>query len=169
MYTNLNFSIKKLFGCSSIFNSLFFIYILYYNKNLFIILIFIYLISFSILTYFLESYEIDNINFRNFSLYSFYLFIILLFIYSSFPLFLTFIFKWEFIYYLNSNFRNNLIVLLILIRVIILWNYFILIKYIILKFKFKKIILNIEISYIKNFILFILSFFSFIFILFNLI
>lgn len=169
LYTNKNFSIKKLFGCSSIFNSLFFYLIIHTNKNLFILLILIYLNIFFILIYFLNFYNINNLNFRNLSIYSYFIFIILLLIYSSLPLFFSFIFKWEFIFNLNLNLSYNLIILLLLLRIFIIWNYFILLKYILLKLKFNKIILNFEIFNINIYILFIISFFSTIFILFNLI
>lgn len=53
LYTNINFSLKKLFGCSSIFNSFFFIIIFYANKNLFILLIIIYVSIFVALIFFL--------------------------------------------------------------------------------------------------------------------
>jgi hypothetical protein len=169
LYTNINFSIKKIFRCSSIFNSFFFIFIIYSNKNLFILLILIYLCLFSTLIYFFNYYNLKNLNFRNFSQNSHFIFIILLFIYSSFPLFLSFIFKWEFIYCLNLSIRNNLMIILLLLRIIIIWNYFVLLKYIILKFKFNKIIKNFEVFQIKTFILIIIIFFSIIFIIFNLI
>lgn len=52
LYTNINFSLKKLFGCSSIFNSFFFIIIFYANKNLFILLIIIYVSIFVALIFF---------------------------------------------------------------------------------------------------------------------
>nr|ALO64895.1 NADH dehydrogenase subunit 2 [Bombus pratorum]DBA43949.1 TPA_asm: ND2 [Bombus pratorum] len=169
LYTNINFSIKKLFGCSSIFNSMFFILMLYSNKNLFILLMLIYLMTFSSLIYFLNYYNINNLNFSNFSSYSYYMFIMLLFMYSSFPLYLTFLFKWEFIYYFNLNFNNNLIILLLLISMIMLWNYFILLKYMMLKLKFLKTKLNFEIFYMKNYILMMILFFSSMFILYNLI
>lgn len=120
LYTNIDFSIKKIFGCSSIFNSLFFIFITYSNKNLFTLLIIIYLCIFSALIYFFNFYNLKNLNFRNFSQNSYFIFIILLFIYSSFPLFLSFIFKWEFIYIINLSFRNNLIIILLLLRIIII-------------------------------------------------
>nr|DBA43897.1 TPA_asm: ND2 [Bombus perplexus] len=168
LYTNTNFSIKKLFGCSSIFNSLFFIFIFHSNKNMFMLLMLIYLFSFSTLTYFLNFYNVNNMNFSNFSLYSYYLFIILLFMYSSFPLYLTFMFKWEFIYYLNMNFSNNLIFILLLMSMMMLWNYFILLKYTLLKLKFIKTKTNIEIFHMKIYMLTMIMLFSFMFILFNL-
>nr|DBA43637.1 TPA_asm: ND2 [Bombus lepidus] len=168
LYTNLNFSIKKLFGCSSIFNSLFFIFILHTNKNLFIMLMLIYLFMFSILVYFLDFYNVKNSNFSNFSLYSYYIFIIMLFMYSMFPLFLTFMFKWEFILNLNLNLSNNLILLLLLTSMIMLWNYFILLKYIMLKFKFMKTNLNFEFFHMNMYMLIMIFLFSFMFMLFNL-
>nr|DBA43806.1 TPA_asm: ND2 [Bombus vosnesenskii] len=168
LYTNKNFSMKKLFGCSSIFNSLFFYLIIHTNKNLFMLLILIYLNMFFILMYFLNFYNMNNLNFSNLSMYSYFIFIILLLMYSSLPLFFSFMFKWEFIFNLNLNLSYNLMILLLLLSMFMMWNYFILLKYMLLKLKFNKMILNFEIFNMNIYMLFMISFFSTMFILFNL-
>nr|DBA43676.1 TPA_asm: ND2 [Bombus ladakhensis] len=169
LYTNINFSIKKLFGCSSIFNSLFFFVILMMNKNMFIMLMLMYMFLFFMLSIQLEFYNTDNLNFMNFSNNSLYMMILLLFMYSSFPLFLTFMFKWEFIYILNLYYSNNLILLLLLSSMMMMWNYFILFKYMILKFKFYKMNTKMEIMNFKNFLYFNIFIYSSMFLMFNMI
>nr|ALO64609.1 NADH dehydrogenase subunit 2 [Bombus lapidarius] len=169
IYTNINFSIKKLFGCSSVFNSLFFFMMLLINKNMFIMLMLIYMFMFFMLSVQLEFYNIDNLNFMNFSNKSMYSMILLMFMYSSFPLFLTFMFKWEFIYTLNLYYSNNLILMLLLSNMMMMWNYFILFKYMILKFKFNKMSMKMEIMNFKNFIFFNISIYSSMFLMFNMI
>jgi hypothetical protein len=91
--------------------------------------------------------------------------------YSSFPLFVTFLFKWEFIYLINFFFRNRIIFLLLLSRILILWNYFIIFKLLILKFKYNKnnLFINKEIINIKYLLLIIIFIYLFIFIVFNII
>nr|YP_002519420.1 NADH dehydrogenase subunit 2 [Bombus hypocrita sapporensis]ABY75171.1 NADH dehydrogenase subunit 2 [Bombus hypocrita sapporensis] len=168
LYTNLNFSIKKLFGCSSIFNSLLFILMIYSNKNLFLLFMIIYSTSFLNLILTMKFYNIKNLNFNNISLNSYYLLILMLFMYASFPLFMTFMMKWEFIYSLNLNFSNNLIFLLMLSSMFMLWNYFILFKFMILKFKFNKMT-KINFINFKKISLSIMMIYSFMFMLFNLI
>ena len=107
LYTNLNFSIKKLFGCSSIFNSLVFILTIYGNKNLFLLFIIIYITSFLNLILILKFYNIRNLNFSNISLNSYYLLILILLIYASFPLFATFILDYITLYYITSQEQNK--------------------------------------------------------------
>jgi hypothetical protein len=171
LYTNLDFSINKLFGCSSIFNSLFFIFIIQLNKKIFIIFFIIYIIIFFIIIFLLEYHNIKNINFRIISSKSYDLFIIILFIYSLFPLFTTFLFKWEFIYLLEFYFRNNIIFFLLISRILIIWNYFILFKFLILKFKYNKNNLLTDKEIINKILisLIIIFFYLFIFLIFNLI
>nr|DBA43650.1 TPA_asm: ND2 [Bombus lantschouensis] len=167
LYTNLNFSIKKLFGCSSIFNSLFFILMIYSNKNLFSLFMIIYLTSFLNLILIMKFYDIKNLNFNNISLNSYYLLVLKLFMYASFPLFVTFMMKWEFIYTLNINLSNNLIFILMLSSMLMIWNYFILFKFMILKFKFNKMT-KINFINMKKISLSIITSYSFMFMLFNL-
>ena len=107
LYTNLNFSIKKLFGCSSIFNSLVFILTIYGNKNLFLLFIIIYITSFLNLILILKFYNIRNLNFSNISLNSYYLLILILLIYASFPLFATFILDYITLHYITSQEQNK--------------------------------------------------------------
>jgi hypothetical protein len=76
-------------------------------------------------------------------------------------------FKWEVTYLIRSSFSNNIVIVLLLARILILWNYFILFKYLILKFKINKFNTKIEIINFKNFILISISLYSLIFILFN--
>nr|YP_010934953.1 NADH dehydrogenase subunit 2 [Bombus filchnerae]QTZ18834.1 NADH dehydrogenase subunit 2 [Bombus filchnerae]WKW52601.1 NADH dehydrogenase subunit 2 [Bombus filchnerae] len=169
LYTNLEFSMKKLFGCSSIFNSTIFIFINEFNKTLFMLFFFIYIFIFFILTFMMEFYNVKN-NFFNFSLKSLYLFIIMLFIYSSFPLFLTFIYKWEFTYLLNIYFSNNIVLLFLLSGFIMMWNYFILLKSLILKYVFCKnnFYKNKEFHMMNMFMYMIMFMYLFMFMLFNL-
>nr|ALO64598.1 NADH dehydrogenase subunit 2 [Bombus hortorum]DBA43923.1 TPA_asm: ND2 [Bombus hortorum] len=169
LYTNLNFSIKKMFGCSSVFNSLFFFYILQINKNYFFLFMFIYLTLFFMITFMLEFYNIYNQNFKNFSSKAYIIFITLTFMYSMFPLFMTFLFKWEFIILFNSIYSNNLIILLLLLSMMMLWNYFTLLKTLMLKFNFYKNIMKIEILSMKMLIPTIIFFYSMTFLIFNLI
>nr|BDH21136.1 NADH dehydrogenase subunit 2 [Bombus schrencki]BDH21149.1 NADH dehydrogenase subunit 2 [Bombus schrencki] len=170
LYTNLEFSMKKLFGCSSIFNSMFFIIIIQFNKTVFMLFFMIYILIFFILSFMLEFYKIKN-NFFNFSKKSFYLFIIMLFIYSSFPLFLTFMMKWELIYLLNLYLGNNIIFFLLLSVFIMVWNYFIMFKLLILKFKFCKnnYYMNDELFLMNLFTYMIIFMYLMMFIMFNLI
>nr|ABH04997.1 NADH dehydrogenase subunit 2 [Bombus ignitus] len=168
VYTNLNFSIKKLFGCSSIFNSFLFILIMYTNKNLFLLIAILYTTSLLNLILIFKFYNINNLNFNNISLNSYYLLTLVLFTYASFPLFLTFILKWEFIYNLNVNLSNNLIFFLMLASMLMLWNYFILFKYMILKFKYNKMT-KINFLYLKKINLIIIMIYSIMFMTFNLI
>nr|YP_009709972.1 NADH dehydrogenase subunit 2 [Bombus terrestris lusitanicus]ALK48395.1 NADH dehydrogenase subunit 2 [Bombus terrestris]ALO64442.1 NADH dehydrogenase subunit 2 [Bombus terrestris]QFV14232.1 NADH dehydrogenase subunit 2 [Bombus terrestris lusitanicus] len=167
LYTNLNFSIKKLFGCSSIFNSLLFILTIYSNKNLFLLFMIIYFTSFLNLILMMKFYNIENLNFNNIPLNSYYMLILMLFMYSSFPLFTTFMLKWEFIYTLNMNYSNNLIFLFLLSSMLMLWNYFILFKFMILKFKFNKLN-KINFINLKKNSMIVLTTYSFMFMLFNL-
>nr|DBA43754.1 TPA_asm: ND2 [Bombus sichelii] len=168
LYTNINFSIKKLFGCSSVFNSLFFFLMLLMSKNMFFMLMFMYMLMFFMLSIQLEFYNINNLNFMNFSNNSMYSMILMMFMYSSFPLFLTFMYKWEFIYILNLYYNNNLILLLLLSSMMMMWNYFILFKYMILKFKFNKMNTKMEILNFKNFMFLNISIYSSMFLMFNL-
>nr|DBA43793.1 TPA_asm: ND2 [Bombus supremus] len=169
LYTNLNFSIKKMFGCSSVFNSLFFIYMLQINKNLFFLLMLIYLILFFMITFMLDFYYINNQNFNNFSYKSYIIFIIFMFMYSMFPLFMTFLFKWQFIYFFNLIYSNNLIILLLLTSMMMMWNYFTLLKTLILKFNFNKSFLKIEMLSMKIMIPITIFFYSLMFMIFNII
>nr|DBA43585.1 TPA_asm: ND2 [Bombus impetuosus] len=169
LYTNLEFSMKKLFGCSSIFNSTFFIFIVQFNKTMFMLFFIIYILIFFILSFMLSFYDIKN-NFFNFSKKFFYLFIIVMFIYSSFPLFLTFMMKWELIYLLNFYLENNIVFLLLLSSFIMVWNYFIMFKLLILKFNFCKnnFYMNNELFLMNLFIYLIIYLYLMMFMLFNL-
>nr|QBP33729.1 NADH dehydrogenase subunit 2 [Bombus pyrosoma] len=169
LYTNINFSIKKLFSCSSIFNSFFFIMILMINKNMFLLIMLLYLFIFFMLTNNFQFYNIDNLNFSNFSKISHHMMILMMFMYSSFPMFITFMFKWEMIYLLNTYYSNNFILILLLLSMMMMWNYFILFKYMLMKFTFNKTKTKMEIFYFKNFMFFGISIYSFMFMSFNLI
>nr|DBA43819.1 TPA_asm: ND2 [Bombus ussurensis] len=169
LYTNLNFSIKKLFGCSSIFNSLFFLYIIQINKSYFILLSSIYMILFFLMMFMLDYYNINNQNFCNFSKNSNNLFIILMFMYSSFPLFITFMFKWKFIFVMNKIFSNNFIMILLMMSMFMIWNYFTLFKTLFLKFNYVKMYMKNDLPYFKIFMPLMISFYSSLFIMFNLI
>nr|DBA43689.1 TPA_asm: ND2 [Bombus nevadensis] len=168
-FMNYNFSIKKLFACSSIFNSLFFLFIIFINKNMFIFFMFIYMLIFFFITYILNYYNIKNLNFNFMSTKMLNLFKIMMFIYSSFPLFLMFLFKWSFIYNLTLiNIDNNLIMILLLSSTLMIWNYLILFKYLMLKFNFLKNNLKMEIFSMKNLYFIFIFFYSLMFLLFNL-
>nr|DBA43884.1 TPA_asm: ND2 [Bombus personatus] len=167
-YTNLNYSTKKLFGCSSIFNSLFFYYIITYNKNVFILLFSMYMIMFLMLMYLFNFYNIKNLNFKFLSFKSYYMLIILIFIYSSFPLFLTFFLKWQFTYLFTSIYSSNLMILLLLSSMMMLWNYFTLFKTLILNFKFLKNYMKLEMFMMNLFIPLMILLYSSMFLLFNL-
>lgn len=167
LYTNINFSLKKLFGCSSIFNSLFFIIIICLNKNYFILFILIYLLVFWILIIILDFYNINNLNFNHLPINSFKIIKILIFIYSSFPIFISFILKWQLTYLITLNFSNNLIIALLVIRIFIIWNYFILFKYLITKFKYTKFPDKKKPKIFNYTILFLITYYSTIFLLFN--
>nr|DBA43559.1 TPA_asm: ND2 [Bombus haemorrhoidalis] len=166
-YTNLNFSLKKLFACSSIFNSLFFIIIIQINKNMCMLFFVIYVILFYFLTYMFDYYNIENLNFNNMSYKSLNITIILMFTYSSFPLFITFMMKWEFIYLLNMNLKSNMMILIILMSMFMLWNYFILFKTLIIKFLNKNLMMMEMIS-MKLLIPMTILFYMCMFLLFNL-
>nr|DBA43546.1 TPA_asm: ND2 [Bombus difficillimus] len=168
LYTNLNYSIKKLFGCSSIFNSTFFFYIILYNKNMFILISFMYMIMFLSMVYILNFYNINDLNFKYLSLKSYHMMVSLVFIYSSFPLFLTFFFKWQFTYLFSSIHSSNVIILLLLSSMMMLWNYFTLFKTLILNFKFFKNYKKLEIFMMNFFIPLIIFLYSFMFLLLNL-
>nr|ATL63092.1 NADH dehydrogenase subunit 2 [Bombus consobrinus] len=169
LYTNLNFSIKKMFGCSSVFNSFFFYFILQINKNYFFLFMFIYMTLFFLITFMLNFYNIKNQDFSNFSSKAFIIFTILMFMYSMFPLFMTFLFKWQFIILFNKIYSNNIIILLLLMSMMMIWNYFTLMKTLMLKFKFKKNFFKIEILSMKILIPMIIFFYSMTFLMFNLI
>nr|DBA43702.1 TPA_asm: ND2 [Bombus melanurus] len=167
-YTNLDYSIKKLFGCSSIFNSTFFYYILIYDKSMYMLIFFMYTIMFYSLVFLLNFYNINDLNFKYLSLKSYYMVIILVFIYSSFPLFLTFFLKWQFTYLFSLVHLSNLIILLFLTSMMMLWNYFVLFKTLILNFKFFKNYMKLDIFKMNFFIPFIIFLYSFTFLMFNL-
>nr|DBA43507.1 TPA_asm: ND2 [Bombus citrinus] len=169
LYTNLNFSLKKLFSCSSIFNSTFFIFIIQSNKNLYIFLFLIYMLIFMLISLLLEFYNVDNVNFNNFSPKSYKLMTILIFMYSSFPMFITFMFKWQFIYFMNLYYSMNLILLLLLTSMIMMWNYLLLLKTLIMKSNFFSNYMKNENFYFNSYVLSILLLYSFLFLMFNII
>nr|ALO64684.1 NADH dehydrogenase subunit 2 [Bombus sylvestris] len=169
IYTNLNFSTKKLFSCSSIFNSTFFIFIIQSNKNLYIFLFMIYILIFLLISLIMEFYNINNLNFNNLPPKLFKLLLILIFMYSSFPMFITFMFKWQLIYFMNFYYSSNLIFLLLLTSMIMLWNYFILTKILIMKSNFYSNYMNKKKFYFNFYMLFILLLYSILFLMFNLI
>nr|DBA43494.1 TPA_asm: ND2 [Bombus convexus] len=136
LYTNYKFNMNKLLSCSSIFNSSYLLLILYSNDSLFIILTFLYLINFILLTYMMNFYKITNLDFNYVPSNTMNLIKILLFSYSSFPMFTSFIYKWElFMSLSNFNINNNTLMIMLLSNIIMMWNYFIVMKYMNLKFK----------------------------------
>nr|DBA43832.1 TPA_asm: ND2 [Bombus trifasciatus] len=170
LYTNLEFSLKKLFGCSSIFNSFFFLYIIQINITYFIFLSLMYIILLFMIMSILDFYNINNYqNFNNLTKKSINMFIFLMFMYSSFPLFITFMFKWKFIYLMNKIFSNNLIIILLLMSMFMIWNYFTLFKTLFLKFKYSKMYKKNEMFNYMMFIPLMISFYSMMFLMFNLI
>nr|BBB04314.1 NADH dehydrogenase subunit 2 [Apis dorsata] len=129
MYTNKFYSLKKMLSCSTIFNSMYFILLLSINKMLFLIFILIYMINYHLLINFLKKFNINNLNFSMISKYEYYMFLILIFNYSMYPFFLTFIIKWMFIFSMTYNYLFNWILFLILISsMVMIWNYFIMLK-----------------------------------------
>nr|DBA43728.1 TPA_asm: ND2 [Bombus soroeensis] len=168
LYTNINFSIKKLLGCSSIFNSILFIMIAYINKPMFFMMMSIYMIMLYLLIYILNYYNIENLNFNNMSNNSIYILFISIFMYSSFPMFISFMIKWEFMFYININYSNNILMLLMLTNMIMMWNYFSLFKFLIMKFNLHKKNNKMKIP-LKLMFSFILIMYSLMFLLFNLI
>nr|DBA43715.1 TPA_asm: ND2 [Bombus superbus] len=169
LYTNYNFNLKKLLACSSIFNSSYLFLMLYINKTMFLFLIMIYFINFSMLTYMMNYYKIENLEFNYIPYKMMNLIKLLLFSYSSFPLFLSFMFKWEFFLLMsNINMNNNLLMLMLLSNMLMIWNYFIIMKH--MNLKFNKFLYKIEMKspYII-YIIIIIIMYSLSFLLFNLI
>lgn len=138
-YTNKFYSLKKLLACSTIFNSIYFILLLNLNKTAFIIFIIIYVINYYILIRFLNKSNIHNLNYSFVNEYQFYTFIILIINYSILPILLTFVIKWNLINIIVSLKTFNWILFIILFsRIIIIWNYLIILKNLFIKINFYK-------------------------------
>ncbi|YP_008080957.1 NADH dehydrogenase subunit 2 (mitochondrion) [Apis florea] len=139
LFANKFYSLKKLLACSTIFNSLYFIMLLFLNKTLFFIFIIIYSINYYMLINYFYKFNINNLNFMFLNKYQSYMFLILIFNYSMFPILLTFIIKWMLIYLLISSKLYNWMLFIILISsMIMIWNYFILLKNLFMKMNFYK-------------------------------
>nr|YP_009714559.1 NADH dehydrogenase subunit 2 [Bombus waltoni]QGK86766.1 NADH dehydrogenase subunit 2 [Bombus waltoni] len=169
MYANYKFNMKKLLGCSSIFNSSYLLLMLYMNNSLFILLSVIYLINFAFLIYMMSYYNISNMEFNYVPENVMNLIKIMMFTYSSFPMFSTFIFKWEFFMLLSSfNMNNNMVMMILISNVVMIWNYFIVVKYMNLKFETMLPKIELNSPYISMMILMIFAY-SFTFLLYNII
>nr|WDY83679.1 NADH dehydrogenase subunit 2 [Apis laboriosa] len=146
MYTNKFYSLKKMLGCSTIFNSMYFILLLSMNKLLFLIFIIIYTINYYLLINFLKKNFLNNNNFMFINKFQYYSFLILMFNYSMYPILLTFIIKWTFIFsMINNNFFNWMMLIILISSMIMIWNYFIMLKNSFMKINFyKNNILNIK-------------------------
>nr|AGI56715.1 NADH dehydrogenase subunit 2 [Apis andreniformis] len=139
LYTNKFYSLKKMLACSTIFNSFYFIVLLYLNKTLFVIFIIIYSINYLLMINYFNKFNINNLNFKFLSNEQAYMFKILIFNYSMFPILLTFIIKWMLVYMMVSSKVYNWMLFIILISsMIMIWNYFILLKNAFLKNNFYK-------------------------------
>nr|QNG58137.1 NADH dehydrogenase subunit 2 [Apis mellifera]UCC47159.1 NADH dehydrogenase subunit 2 [Apis mellifera] len=138
-YTNKFYTLKKLLACSTIFNSFYFIFILELNKNMFIAMIILYSFNYFLLISFLNKFNIQNFNFMFYNKYQMYTFLTLMFNYSMYPIFLSFVIKWNLIFMMVSVKAYNWILFLLMISsMLMIWNYIIILKRVFLKMNFYK-------------------------------
>lgn len=138
-YANKFYTLKKLLACSTIFNSFYFIFILELNKNIFIAIIILYSFNYFLLIRFLNKFNIQNFNFIFYNKYQIYTFLTLIFNYSIYPIFLSFVIKWNLIFIIvRVKTYNWILFLLIISRILIIWNYIIILKRVFLKINFYK-------------------------------
>ena len=127
IYININFSLKKLFACSTSFNNILLIYIYIVNIKQF----FLFIIMYSIILYFIiellyiynfrKLYIIFNYNILN------YLFKLWILIYSILPLIFRFMLKWNFLYEI-IKFNKFILYLYLLSKLLLIWKYLIIFK-----------------------------------------
>ncbi|NP_008082.1 NADH dehydrogenase subunit 2 (mitochondrion) [Apis mellifera ligustica] len=138
-YANKFYTLKKLLACSTIFNSFYFIFILELNKNMFIAMIILYSFNYFLLISFLNKFNIQNFNFMFYNKYQMYTFLTLMFNYSMYPIFLSFVIKWNLIFMMVSVKAYNWILFLLMISsMLMIWNYIIILKRVFLKMNFYK-------------------------------
>nr|AUW36335.1 NADH dehydrogenase subunit 2 [Apis mellifera scutellata]QNG58150.1 NADH dehydrogenase subunit 2 [Apis mellifera]UXB55322.1 NADH dehydrogenase subunit 2 [Apis mellifera iberiensis]UCC47145.1 NADH dehydrogenase subunit 2 [Apis mellifera]UCC47147.1 NADH dehydrogenase subunit 2 [Apis mellifera] len=138
-YANKFYTLKKLLACSTIFNSFYFIFILELNKNMFIAMIILYSFNYFLLISFLNKFNIQNFNFMFYNKYQMYTFLTLMFNYSMYPIFLSFVIKWNLIFMMVSVKTYNWILFLLMISsMLMIWNYIIILKRVFLKMNFYK-------------------------------
>nr|YP_010295913.1 NADH dehydrogenase subunit 2 [Apis mellifera carnica]UMB50051.1 NADH dehydrogenase subunit 2 [Apis mellifera carnica] len=138
-YANKFYTLKKLLACSTIFNSFYFIFILELNKNMFIAMIILYSLNYFLLISFLNKFNIQNFNFMFYNKYQMYTFLTLMFNYSMYPIFLSFVIKWNLIFMMVSVKAYNWILFLLMISsMLMIWNYIIILKRVFLKMNFYK-------------------------------
>nr|UML38442.1 NADH dehydrogenase subunit 2 [Apis mellifera ligustica] len=138
-YANKFYTLKKLLACSTIFNSFYFIFILELNKNMFIAMIILYSFNYFLLISFLNKFNIQNFNFMFYNKYQMYTFLTLMFNYSMYPIFLSFVIKWNLIFMMVSIKAYNWILFLLMISsMLMIWNYIIILKRVFLKMNFYK-------------------------------
>nr|QNG58163.1 NADH dehydrogenase subunit 2 [Apis mellifera]QNG58176.1 NADH dehydrogenase subunit 2 [Apis mellifera]QNG58189.1 NADH dehydrogenase subunit 2 [Apis mellifera]QNG58202.1 NADH dehydrogenase subunit 2 [Apis mellifera]UCC47154.1 NADH dehydrogenase subunit 2 [Apis mellifera] len=138
-YANKFYTLKKLLACSTIFNSFYFIFILELNKNMFIAMIILYSFNYFLLISFLNKFNIQNFNFMFYNKYQMYTFMTLMFNYSMYPIFLSFVIKWNLIFMMVSIKAYNWILFLLMISsMLMIWNYIIILKRVFLKMNFYK-------------------------------
>nr|AAO18411.2 NADH dehydrogenase subunit 2 [Melipona bicolor] len=134
IYINIDFSLKKLFACSTSFNNILMIYMFMLNMKQFIMFCMMYSIILYFIIYILNKsssklFIMFNSKFLN------YMFKLWMLIYSMMPLMTSFMMKWNFLYEI-MKFNTNLYFLYLIylmFSLLLLWKYFIILK----KFSYK--------------------------------
>nr|YP_009115748.1 NADH dehydrogenase subunit 2 [Melipona scutellaris]AJC00743.1 NADH dehydrogenase subunit 2 [Melipona scutellaris] len=165
IYINMNFSLKKLFACSTSFNNILMIFMFLLNIKQFIMFCFMYSINLYFIINILKKsnsklfimFNSKNLNF---------IFKLWMLIYSMMPLFMSFMMKWNFLYEI-MKFNNNLYymyLLYLMFSLLLSWKYFIILK----KFSFKNLIIYKKLNMNMNIFMFMwMMLFIFMFIMFN--
>lgn len=168
IFININFSLKKIFACSTSFYNILIIFIYLINFKQF----FIFSILYSINLYFLLNLLIKFNNRKIYIIFNYksinFIFKLWILIYSILPFFFRFLLKWNFIFEIIkfNKFLSFIFFIFLISNLLLLWKYLIILKKHIYINNKKIIYLKINIK-INIYIIIIILIFIFLFILIN--